>query len=645
MRKTWILSFLFLASTALAQPVPTIRPNPYAMNCVIPGCAWSSSTTYNVNDTVLDGGILYIAIAPHSNYEPPNGTYWAQLSASGGSMSWPGAGIAVSSGSSAWSASLTAPTGTIVGTTDSQQLSNKTFGTGMTWPTFNQSTSGTAASLSAILANTLGGTGIDSHALSGVAHVTSGTWTASAVVDANVSFTTPALGSPTGTNYTVNDGGSLVFGTSSGGKIGTSTLQKLAFYNSTPIAKPSGSALTALSNLGLVTTPTIAATDLSSAQVALARGGTNADTSATGPGFWCQKTTGAAVTIEMGQVYNVKFYGAIGNGSADDTTAIQAAISAIPVTGGVVYLPAGNYKITSTLTIGNGTSSTISTTNGVVFEGDATGSTADETNAGLYGTKLLWYGAAGQYMLKVNGPIGSVEIRNIYGECKASTNAASGFLYVMHAYWSTFENLVAYNYATAAFTITAYNSMAGPAALGQGANHNTWSRVRAYGSGAGASAYGLVVGPTTTGSSPHLDVAGNSFNACLFVGGASGYGIQLNFTDNDSFLETSGTVQVVPPSGTSGSAYPAETAFYNCPVMSTTVTGTWAPASSAGLFFWPLPIADGESVPSNAYISGITSAGVPFGGFPGGMTSVVTVGICTETFSAGILTATTCSHT
>jgi hypothetical protein len=44
----------------------------------------------------------------------------------GGSMVYPGAGIAVSTGS-AWTTSLTAPSGTIVGTTDSQALTNKTI--------------------------------------------------------------------------------------------------------------------------------------------------------------------------------------------------------------------------------------------------------------------------------------------------------------------------------------------------------------------------------------------------------------------------------------------------------------------------------------------------------------------------------------
>jgi Pectate lyase superfamily protein len=52
---------------------------------------------------------------------------------------------------------------------------------------------------------------------------------------------------------------------------------------------------------------------------------------------------------------SVQAYGATGNGSTDDTTAIQNAITAVVnAGGGTVFFPPGNYKISSTLNVQGG---------------------------------------------------------------------------------------------------------------------------------------------------------------------------------------------------------------------------------------------------------------------------------------------------
>lgn len=49
----------------------------------------------------------------------------------------------------------------------------------------------------------------------------------------------------------------------------------------------------------------------------------------------------------MPNVYNVKNFGAKGNGITDDTTAIQAAVKAAKAIEGIVFYPAGMYLIRS----------------------------------------------------------------------------------------------------------------------------------------------------------------------------------------------------------------------------------------------------------------------------------------------------------
>jgi hypothetical protein len=66
-----------------------------------------------------------------------------------------------------------------------------------------------------------------------------------------------------------------------------------------------------------------------------------------------QAGTGAVdrtAEAKLREVVSVKDFGAVGNGVADDTAAIQAAINAIP-SGGSVLLPKGSYKITSTIVL------------------------------------------------------------------------------------------------------------------------------------------------------------------------------------------------------------------------------------------------------------------------------------------------------
>lgn len=91
-------------------------------------------------------------------------------------------------------------------------------------------------------------------------------------------------------------------------------------------------------------------------------------------------------------IVNVKDYGAVGDGIHDDTKAIQAAIKAIAITGGVVFLPAGIYLIKDTITLGNGSSTSASTQNGIVVRGAST-----------YSTTIKWNGVSAGTMAQIAG--------------------------------------------------------------------------------------------------------------------------------------------------------------------------------------------------------------------------------------------------
>ena len=79
---------------------------------------------------------------------------------------------------------------------------------------------------------------------------------------------------------------------------------------------------------------------------------------------------------KLGQVYNVKAWGATGNGTTDDTVAIQAALSAAGTAGGgIVLLPPGTYLVSQQLVLQNN----------VALRGSGTGCTTVTVAPASYG--------------------------------------------------------------------------------------------------------------------------------------------------------------------------------------------------------------------------------------------------------------------
>lgn len=131
--------------------------------------------------------------------------------------------------------------------------------------------------------------------------------------------------------------------------------------------------------------------------------------------------------------FNAQTYGAKGNGTADDTTAIQAAINAVPSTGGMVYIPAGTYKLTAALVLKSNVTLLGDGSNATVL--NQTSTTANAIS-GVDLTKVSLKG------LRIQGP-GSGSGNGI--TLTLSVNAANTYL--------TFEELYVYHFGASGISI------------------------------------------------------------------------------------------------------------------------------------------------------------------------------------------------
>lgn len=138
-----------------------------------------------------------------------------------------------------------------------------------------------------------------------------------------------------------------------------------------------------------------------------------------------------------GTPVNVQDYGAVGDGVADDTNAIQDAINAVGTSGGgTVYFPAGVYKITDTLFVRY---------SGVTLIGESEGSTTIAANTDFVGTG----GSIPDTMLQFNDHTASgklfhlgmrdITLNSIYYTGSDGSNPAVTCLF--HANWVHYMNI------------------------------------------------------------------------------------------------------------------------------------------------------------------------------------------------------------
>jgi hypothetical protein len=165
-----------------------------------------------------------------------------------------------------------------------------------------------------------------------------------------------------------------------------------------------------------------------------------------------------------------RWWGATGDGSTDDTAAIQAAITALAsAKGGTLYFPVGTYKITQTLNYNSNLG------NSIHFRGALSGAT---------GAGLIWHGADG------GGPI--MTCMNLTGD-KFSDLGFAGTFDGLHG-----PQIVFWVRET-------------PNPPGGGSSEDTYFDRCAFGGAVGPGSAAFVIGDGSGG-----DIAGLRFNACSF---------------------------------------------------------------------------------------------------------------------------------
>ena len=105
----------------------------------------------------------------------------------------------------------------------------------------------------------------------------------------------------------------------------------------------------------------------------------------------------AEVIDKGGQVYNVKAYGAKGDGISDDTAAFQAAIDAAAATNGIVEVPAGIYIIESSAT------DILTVSGNVLIRGAGVGNTIIRVASGSVTTGATIFNLSGTYTFGFDG--------------------------------------------------------------------------------------------------------------------------------------------------------------------------------------------------------------------------------------------------
>lgn len=323
--------------------------------------------------------------------------------------------------------------------------------------------------------------------------------------------------------------------------------------------------------------------------------------------------TGAVATnveAKLAQIINVLDFGAVGDGIADDTAAIQAAIDALPNDGGTVYFPAGRFKVTSTIEVGDGSNSAASAKNCIKLQGEGMGPYFGPSK----GTEIFWDGTiGGGPVVRFNGSGDGFGLDRI--EINANLKAATGMeIYSVRV--STFSNFAIREFTNAGLSLQIRTGPVGSVLFASGNTFSNWLITSSV-----AATYGIAIQGNFA--------ANDDWHRNTFIGGVAqlprastgtNYATYLEFTDSNTWIECDlnvfgvGTGFGLFLNGANNSFYPENNFFYGCSIISTAVFESGGNVIGDN-FFYNFATKDMEVIPSHPKLRGITDTGKMFGGF------------------------------
>lgn len=326
------------------------------------------------------------------------------------------------------------------------------------------------------------------------------------------------------------------------------------------------------------------------------------------------------VTLSSTAICNTpQMFGALADGVTDDTEAIQAAIDALPDGGGTVYFPAGIYRISKPIIIGNGDAGHNQSTKNAIKLIGASGARSGLTPP----VELLPLNKIGS-IIEIRGFISNIIIDGFYLACNGLADYGLKMTAVQH---SEFDDIEIYNPAVCGLGIYGGGLPTG--------NYNIYNDFKDIlvtlisNSTIGLEMDGVY---TTTIEGEVVRVNNDTwistFDRCRFQSMGDAVNCKcavLKFVDSISFRRCHFYSYNAGSCGIEFNAighdtFPAGIAFYDCSISNYQVVESDT-AKMRKCYSIGHGTFDNEVVPNSGHLVGVTDAGIPFGGWAGSPTS------------------------